>query len=39
MQVVKIWDISSGKNTFEFSADMGNMVGIRAMDVDKAGKR
>ena len=38
-KVVKVWDISSGKNVFEFCADMGKEVGIRAMDVDRAGKR
>ena len=38
-QVVKVWDISSGKNVFEFCADMGKDVGVRAMDVDRAGKR
>jgi hypothetical protein len=39
MQIVKVWEIMSGKNTFQFSADMGKEVGIRSMDVDKAGKR
>ena len=39
LQDVKVWDISSGKNVFEFSGDMGKDVGIRAMDVDMAGKR
>ena len=38
-KVVKVWDISSGKNVFEFCADMGKEVGIRTMDVDRAGKR
>lgn len=37
--VVKVWDILSGKNVFEFSADMGKDVGVRSMDIDKAGKR
>ena len=36
---MKVWDISSGRNVFEFCADMGKEVGIRAIDVDKAGKR
>ena len=36
---MKVWEISCGKNVFEFSVDMGKDVGIRAMDVDIAGKR
>ena len=39
MQILKVWDICTGKKISEFSADMGQDVTISAMDVDKAGKR
>ena len=39
MQMLKVWDINTGKKMFEFSANMGEGVIITAMDVDKAGKR
>ena len=37
--MLKVWDISTGKKMFEFSANLGSDVAISSMDVDKSGKR
>ena len=36
LQVVKVWDMCSGKKTFEFSVGRS---GISTIDIDKSGKR
>ncbi len=38
-QIVKAWDVFNGAKMFEFSCDLGEGVGVSALDVDKAGKR
>lgn len=39
LQIVKVWDIITGKIMFEFSANMGKDVTVTSMDVDRTGKR
>lgn len=39
MQALKAWDVFTGRKMFEFYCDLGEGVGVSALDVDKAGKR